>query len=447
MRAEADPNGTPLFRELRGEYVDDAGQVVTLREYLDFFEPLGTALSRLPDGAGGPFLYQFSGGGGRVIGAIGWVVNASAKRYGAWKLWGMWADRPIPPLTLPLLWPDLRDARRLPDLVARANDHAGRLLRPDAWGDVLDEIDATRLHDARFRTLLKAHLARAWRARDGRDRPIEVELASGTLDLLPWLHLLGPFDPEQAQVQPNRFNGPGYQYILGEAAPAEANKDVPKQIDEMVDAAASDVLEGWNMAAALREKRSRPRAVPPPVRRRASPEVSEMPTQSPKPAPNLGLVRDVIMIALLAWIGFNVHMMRKTLNTPPAPAPAVAVSEPAAEPEPKSEQAPTPTRAQRLADALAANPPRNMQIAPAVLESIRRDDADSRDVLGRVAIEIFLRRNACHARGEVVDGKFSTAEQRSIRNCAILTRERLMTSDGKPHPERSVDWLERTLAR
>ena len=161
MRAEVDANGTPLFRELRGEYVDGAGQVVNLREYLDYFEPLGTALSRLPDGAGGPFLYQFSGGGGRLIGAMGWVVNASAKRYGAWKLWGLWANRPIPPLTLALLWPELPDSGRLSDLIDRANRHADRLLRRDAF----DEINTTRLHDERFRTLLKAHLTLAWRAR------------------------------------------------------------------------------------------------------------------------------------------------------------------------------------------------------------------------------------------------------------------------------------------
>src|SRR5688572_7905524 len=203
--ADVRANGTPLFRELRGEYVDDAGQVVTLREYLDFFEPLGTALSRLPDGAGGPFLYQFSGGGGRVIGAMGWVVNDSATRKGAWKLWGIWADRPIPPLTLPLLWPELADSERLRDLIDRANTNAPQLVRHD----VFDDINTTRLHDDRFRTLLKIHLARAYRASDPRDRPIEIEVSGVALDLLPWLYLLGPVDPEIAQLQPNRFNGAG----------------------------------------------------------------------------------------------------------------------------------------------------------------------------------------------------------------------------------------------
>jgi hypothetical protein len=442
-------NGTPLFRELRGEYVDDAGQVVTLREYLDFFEPLGTALSRLPDGAGGPFLHQFSAGGGRVIGAMGWVVNASARRYGAWKLWGLWADQPIPPLTLPLFWPELSDSTRLPDLIERANRNAGRLTRRD----VFDDIKTTRLHDDRFRTLLKTHLTRAYRTRDARDRPIEVEISEGTLDLLPWLHLLGPVDPEIAQLQPNRFNGAGYQYILTNAA-SEPGGDIAPEIDAMVDTAAGDVLEGWRTAVALRERRSRPRAVvEPPVRHRPSPEISEMrktPVPSTKPAaPPLDLIwrvaRDVVIIALLAWIGLNLHAIRKRMNAP-APVPTSAAVETATAPAADSRpEPPPPTRAQRIADALSASPPRGMQVAPAVLESIRGDGAESTAALERVAIEIFLRRNACFSRAEIVDGKFSTAEQRAIRNCQILTRERLMTSDTRPHPERAVAWLERLM--
>ncbi len=435
-------DGTPLFRELRGEYVDGAGQVVNLREYLDFFEPLGTALTRLPDGTGGPFLYQFSGGGGRVIGALGWVVNASAKRYGAWKLWGLWADRPIPPLTLSLLWPELSDARNLPDLIERANGYADRLLRRT---DVLDEIQTRPLHDEPFRALLKAHITRAWRTRDRRERPIEVEVGDSTLDLLPWLHLLGPVDPELAQLQPNRFNGVGYQYILTTGAPAVPDDKIPKEVDAMVDAAAGDVLEAWERSVALRERGSRPR--PRAVERRPQPETSEMrtspsPSSSRKPAPKLEIahmwrvLRDVIIIGLLAWIGLNLHLIRKSAT---AAAPAAEVTTTTAEETTTSEPppTPTPTRAQRIARALSANPPRNIQIAPAVLNN------PSEEVLARAAIEIFLRRNACHARTEVVDGRFSTAEQRSIRNCAILTRERLMTTDLQPHSERALAWLEK----
>jgi len=99
--SEIDASGAP-FRELRGDYVDHAGQQINLPGYLDYFEPLGSSLSRLPDGAGGPFVYRFTASGGRTIGALGWVVSAAARRYGAWKLWGMWTDRSMPAIALPL---------------------------------------------------------------------------------------------------------------------------------------------------------------------------------------------------------------------------------------------------------------------------------------------------------------------------------------------------------
>ena len=47
-----DLGGAPLFHPLRGDYVEKKGQVLNLSEYLDYFEPLGSALSRQPDGAG-----------------------------------------------------------------------------------------------------------------------------------------------------------------------------------------------------------------------------------------------------------------------------------------------------------------------------------------------------------------------------------------------------------
>src|SRR5690242_18344804 len=113
-----------VFHELRGDYVDHAGQQIDPREYLDFFEPLGSALSRYPDGAGGPFVYRFTASGGRVVGALGWVVSAASQRYGAWRLWGMWTDRPMPAVALPLFWTQLDDPSRVPAMVARANRDA-----------------------------------------------------------------------------------------------------------------------------------------------------------------------------------------------------------------------------------------------------------------------------------------------------------------------------------
>src|SRR5215212_4551405 len=114
----------PVFRELRGEYVEKKGQVLNLKEYLDYFEPLGSALSRQPDGAGGPFVYQFRSGGA-VISSVGWVVSSAALRYGGWRLWGMWSQRPIPPVVLPLLWPRLSRPEQVERMIDDANAWAG----------------------------------------------------------------------------------------------------------------------------------------------------------------------------------------------------------------------------------------------------------------------------------------------------------------------------------
>ncbi|HYK06082.1 MAG TPA: hypothetical protein VE974_30345 [Thermoanaerobaculia bacterium] len=428
-----------FFRELRGDYVENAGQVVTPREYLDYLEPLGSALSRRPDGAGGPFVFQFRGSGGRVVGAMGWVVSAASKRYGGWNLWGVWTDGAIPALALPLCWPDLPDAQKLPALVRRANDDAESLQRRDAWPELLDRMTAMRLHEDEFRAALKAELARLYRSPYPDVRPIEIELEPAMLDLLPWLYLLGPVEPGTAQLLPSRFNGAGYQYIFTDAVPADI--DVPGEIDNMVDTTVNDVLQGFRMAAALRERRARPRVSKTKPR---SPESIEMrnttsPLRRPKPPAASALpddliptvlraVRDVIIIALLSWIGFNVHQLRKSMTAASVPATVATVT---SEPEPV---VPAPTREERIASALVAQPP----------QGIRIEASATRD-LPRAAVEIFLRRNNCFARTEPVDGRFSTAEQRAIRNCSALTTQRLMRNTTDPHPERTLDWLERTL--
>jgi hypothetical protein len=433
-----------FFRELRGDYVENAGQVVTPREYLDYLEPLGSALSRRPDGAGGPFVFQFRGSGGRVIGAMGWVVSAASKRYGGWNLWGVWTDGPIPALALPLCWPDLADGQKLPALVRRANDDAEGLQRRDAWPELLDAMPALRLHEEEFRNALKVELARLYRSPYPDVRPIEIELEPPMLDLLPWIYLLGPVEPGTAQLLPSRFNGPGYQYIFTDAIPADV--DVPDEIDNMVDTTAGDVLQGFRMAAALRERRARPRqkaVVPKPKPPRSSESIemrtTPAPQRRPKPpaasAPSddmiptvLRAARDVIIIALLSWIGLNVHQLRKSMTAPAVPAPVVTAT---TEPEPV---APAPTREEQIAAALVARPP----------QGIRIEASATRD-LPRAAVEIFLRRNNCFSRTEPVDGRFSTAEQKAIRNCSALTTQRLMRSGVEPHPERTLDWLERTL--
>lgn len=423
-----------FFHELRGDYVENTGQVVTPREYLDYLEPLGSALSRRPDGEGGPFVYQFRGSGGRVVGAMGWVVSAAAKRYGGWKLWGVWTDGPIPALALPLLWPELPDAQQLPALLQRANDHADALQRRES--ELLDALPALRLQDDEFRTALKVELTRLYRTPYPDERPLEVELAPSMLDLLPWIYLLGPVEPGIAQLQPSRFTGAGYQYILSSSPPGDGR--VLDAIDRMVDSAASDVLQGFRTAAALRERRARPR--PSPSKPRPSENVEMRNTPAPKPPPPrpatvpvetaLRAVRDVIIIALLAWIGFNVHQIRKN-TAPAAVAPEPVATTTTSEPEPI---AIPPTRDERIAAALLARPPQGIRVEPSATKD-----------LPRAAVEIFLRRNACFPRSEPVDGKFSTAEQRAIRTCTALTTQRLMRTGLDPHPERTRDWLEKTL--
>jgi len=59
-----------------------------------------------------------------------------------------------------------------------------------------------------------------------------------------------------------------------------------------------------------------------------------------------------------------------------------------------------------------------------------------------VALDSSLRRNGCFPRTDVVDGRFSTSEQRAIRNCQILTRA-ADANDTKPHLERAVEGLEK----
>lgn len=462
---EGPGNGTPLFRELRGDYEANVGQVVNLREYLDYFEPLGSALSRLPDGVGGPFVYHFSGSGQRITGAVGWVVSAASKRYGGWKLWGMWTEGPIPPLTLPLYWPYLSDPGQSGELLRRANHDAGLLQRREAAGELLDDVDATPLHDDELRTALKVQLSRLYRAPYPHERPLEVEVTRDTLDLLPWLYLLGPVEPGVAQLQPSRFNGAGYQYLFTDS-PAN-DVEITRDVERIVDTTANDVVEGWNMAAALRVQRARPKAVKaasrPPrpaatrptetneMRETRSPARREKPAIVPARPADLSsiwrFVRDLVVIALLAWIGWNVHQMRKAAPVPPDNTPAQTVTE-ADLPEITETRAPDPppqSRTQRLALALIATPPQGIRLDREALDVIARDGAGSTAALSRAAVEVFLRRNGCHTRNELVDGKLSAGEQRSIRRCTAVTTQRLMKNATEPDVERAFDWLERTL--
>jgi hypothetical protein len=495
-----DDAGAP-FRELRGDYVENTGQVINLREYLDYFEPLGSALSRQPDATGGPFIHHFTPGGGRTIGSLGWVVSAASKRFGGWKLWGLWSGRTIPAIALPLYWPLLSDPSRASELVELANADAHLLLEPRRWPEVFKRLPAKRLRDDGFRDSLKAELARAWAVPIPHRHPIEVELTPGTLDLLPWLYLLGPVDPATAQLQPSRFNGPGYQYFLGQQhLPLDGDTRIPSEIDNLVDEAESNVLSAWETATELRERRGRPKRPEPPASRtpkRRTPsysddlprETTDMRSGSNTPSPSRGRnatkpkvsatetvwieditpslaqtiwtpVWRVAVLALLAWIAWNVHLIRKatvpsTGNTPAAtstsssadvdPEPATEVPAVAntttREPEPDLSRA----RLRRITTALAAKPPRGVRLSPATLDDIARGGTGAPDKLARVAIEVFLRRNACLTTTDPIDARLTTVESRAIPRCHALDEAALMTTPTEPNTAKAINWLERTV--
>lgn len=458
---------TPRFHELRGDYVDGAGQVITPREFLDYFEPLGSALSRLADGAGGPFVHQFRLSN-RVVGAMGWVVSAASKRFGGWNLWGVWTDGAIPPLALPFFWRDLSDRERSADVLERANRNATALMRRTPSPKILDRLDATPLHDESFRTALKAHLSRLYRAKHHDDTPTEIDIDPAMLDLLPWIYLLGPVDPARALLKPSRFNGAGYQYILADGAKADGGIDAV--IDDLVDTTGNDVLQGFTAATALRQERIRPAPTyTRPIKHRpvesnemGSQTTSQSKTRSTESGSRttepvvpamlpliLRSARDLVIIALLTWIGFNVQHIRNERDIAAAP-PTVVTNAPAREPDvvPATQtEVPTPTRAQQIGQTLMLKPPQGVRIDPAILNSIVGDaSAASTAALSRVSVEIFLRRNGCLPHADAVDGKFSTAEQRAIRSCTALTNQRLMKTATEPNADRAIAWLEKTLA-
>ena len=436
-----------IFHELHGDYVENAGQQINLREYLDYFEPLGSALARLPDGTGGPFVHHFTDSGGRTISALGWVVSAKSKRFGGWKLWGTWTDGPMPPVAIPLFWPVLSDPGRVSEWVGRANDDAERLLDGEQWTRLLGELKTNRLRDASFREYLKAELARAYAVPLPHRHPLEIDLTPKMVDLLPWIFLLGPVDPSAARLQPNRFNGAGYQYILSDELPVMSDAEIPPAIDSMVDAAAKNVGSGWRMANELRARRERPGAKPMKPRERKdmrSAPSSPAPSTKPVRVPwnEIALFLDVAWksaaLLLLAWIAWNVNVIRKAAVAPP-PVTQTAVEETTTTVAPVYEPDLSPARLRRIAAALAARPPRGIRVSNSLANDITAEK------LARVSVEVFLRRNGCLPGTEAVDGKVSTAEQLAIRNCALRQDERLMKDRTDPDAARAIEWLENAV--
>jgi hypothetical protein len=353
-------------------------------------------------------------------------------------------------VTLPLFSSALADPSLTPDLVERANAGAERLFDKKRWPDLLKGAKTFRLRDE-LREPLAAQLEHAWSVPPPHRHSIEVELSPQMLDILPWLYLLGPVDPAAAQLQPNRFNGAGYQYIFNDQ-PAPVRGGVSDAVGELVDAATTDPASAWRIAHQRRAERGRPKRPERPSSRTPRVEINDMSREpSPRKPPMLNdlalvgkVLYPVLVLVLLTWIAWNVNTIRKRTAVPadepapttttvsPTPVLSTAPDEPSADP-----------RLVRIGTALAARPPRNVHISDAALAEAAKGDADT---LARVAIEIFLRRNNCFARTEVVDGRLSTAEERAIRNCAVLQDERLV-KNGQPDQPRAITWLEGMLGR
>ena len=170
-------------------------------------------------------------------------------------------------------------------------------------------------------------------------------------------------------------------------------------------------------------------------------------TRKPSPAPTWsavltdpGTLADVAkalfclaVLALLGWIGFNVHLIRKAVTAERAlPAPVVPTVE---------EESPA-TRLSRIAAALPTRLPRGIRVNETVLNEIAQGGPNAEEQLARVAVEIALRRNGCHPRTEAADGRLSTAEQRAIRTCTALQEERLMRNATEPGTARAIAWVE-----
>lgn len=441
------------FRELRGDYVEHQGQRLDPGEYLDFFEPLGSSLSRSRDGVGGPFVYRFTASGGRVISALGWVVSAASRRYGAWSLWGMWTDRRLPELALPLFWPQLADASQTAEMVSRANRVAERLFNRKQWSGLGAEIGRMRIHDDDFREVLAAELSRLYAGAPPSRQPLEIELSPSMLDLLPWIYLLGPVDPFEAQLQPSRFNGDGYQYILNDADMPRREVEIRDDVEELVEAATDSVIKGLKKANELRGAR-KGRAVSDarvPVAWARPQEDAMTPRKVPvakKALPSdrwISLVTplyQLAVVALLVWIALEVRDLRKTIQAPPATValttamtttgtPATTSASPAEEVE--TDEA----RVQRLSKMLVENPPRPIHVS--------RTAIVDRKSLANAAVEVFLRRNGCFNTAETVDGKLSAAEQRAMRGCPALRSEQLVNSHGDVDQARAIAWLDSVL--
>ena len=146
------------------------------------------------------------------------------------------------------------------------------------------------------------------------------------------------------------------------------------------------------------------------------------------------------MLLLLAWIAWNVNVIRKSATTQTAALPGVETETTTTGSASVAEPQPADTRIRRIASALEARPPRNIVVSAAVLDDIQAGNSEEK--LARVAVEIYLRRNRCYTGADAADGRFSAAEQRAIRACKSLENARLMKDRTEPDAARAIQWLQ-----
>lgn len=478
----------PLFRELTGTYSD--GQRVTPVEYSDHFEAIGTSFARHPDGAGGPFVYNFRRSDGQQVGSIGWALSVASRRLGGWQLWGMVCEgQAFPALALPLLWKQLRSRDDLARLKERVEDIGDVLGNPDELLRLLQQLQRDPMKDD-LRQGLRALLHTAYAKYSPGAGSISIDVTPETLDTLPWLSLLGPVSPRAAQLQPRPFHdGIGYSYVLKLKETKLDSPRVNSIVHEKIDAALrllpSDLAGAWAIAEETRgitqrsgvpevlvpvpvqpsRERTFPRAEPPPQRTVSAPVSSDATLLSEQQG---ALLRDlsrkvelayrwvipVALFVLLAFSGLNVwftwtvkqeleQLSRRVVEPVSVTDTSPPVQDTTAEVVPPAETttaAPLPLHAR-----LAARPPAGI-VLDAAFKTRLTQSAPTRLQFAAAAVEIFMRLEGCQELARPVNGQIND-ERAAIAACPKLQTAGILTEQRDMIVAEAMQWLEGQVPR
>jgi hypothetical protein len=483
----------PVFRELTGTYSD--GQRVTPVEYSDHFEAIGTSFARHPDGAGGPFVYNFRRGDGHVVGSIGWALSVASRRHGAWQLWGMVSEgQAFPALALPLLWKQLRSRDDLSRLKERVEGIGEAFGNPDDLLRLLEQLPRDPMKDD-LRQGLRALLHAAYAKYAPGAGSIPIDVTPETLDALPWLSLLGPVPPRSAQLQPRPFHeGIGYAYVLKQKETRLESPRVNSIVHEKIDAALkllpADIAGAWAIAEETRGimQRSSVAEVAPPgtvimsvqAPRERIPKRPEAPQPRPVSAPvssdamllseqQSALLRDlsqkiefayqwvipVTLFVLLAFAALNfwftwtvrqeLDQLSRQISDSNASVPDPSLQQPAVAtdfvpPTQTSTAPPLP-----LHTRLAARPPAGIILDEAFRTRLTESEP-TRLQFAAAAVEIFMRLEGCQPLSKPVNGQISD-ERAAIADCPKLQTAGLMTEERDMLAAKATQWLERQVPR